>query len=258
MSDFILALSQKSLSRTENFVPECLTVATFFQSIDQDFNNVAYLFNKYSDAGLCSNISKNNLKQYIITDSTRIQHVNLYLLNNNSDDNITTEFIPTKDVSNEYFENYAETLNDMANKIVKKIEEDKYDLFIINIPALYHACLNSSFAQSCRMLKLIDKLLKKISAIIFKLNGALIITSINNSKLIESKNNTFFHPFIFAMEDLAKTRVTNSSFQNQIMTSLLKRKQSIEDLCPTIYDIFNLKVEDKDYSKTLLDKHILY
>lgn len=258
ISRLILSLSQGESPVHGSLPPKCLTIATLFESIDQSFNKVIRIFDQDISISFSKLLSDNNINQYYISDSSRINHFNKYLLDNNQANNLECEFVTTDDVGDKYFDEYKNTLNQFFNKINLNISSNKYDFILIDIPAVYYSSNGHSFSLTIKLIKLIDNFIKKLYPIIFEKNGVLLLTSLNNSKQIGSKNSRYYTPFVFAMNDIKRQSTSNSTFQNQLMMNLLKKSYSVTDIFPTILDLFGIDLPSNINGKTLIDKKILY
>ena len=248
MRELISALSQKSFKEFEHKKYENLFVATMTE-YDKTFKNVNVIFKPIEIKNCLSQVlSKNNLKQYRIAETTKYAHITFFF-----NGRIEKPFCGENRVLIESYniQNFAKVpkmrAKEITEKAIKAIKSRLYDFVLINLSNADMIGHTGNFKATCKAIKYIDKCAYKIAKATLCVDGEAIITADhgNAEQMIKDNKELTSHtanPVIFIL-------VTK---KNKYVK--LKSNGKLANVSPTILELLKIKKPKEMTESSLIVK----
>jgi 2,3-bisphosphoglycerate-independent phosphoglycerate mutase len=207
--------------------------------------------------GLGETLSKHNRKQLRIAETEKYAHVT-YFFNGGEEEPYEGEerlLVPSPDV--ERFDEKPEMSSyELTDKVIEKINEDKFDLVVINYAAADMVAHTGNAEAAKLSAKAIDKCLNRLIKTVILKDGCLFITAdhgnieiMRNSHTgeIDTKHNTSPIPFWFVTPNNHRERDEVEIIRNQTEIQGL-----MSDIAPTILDVMGIIKPDEMQGESLL------
>jgi len=207
-------------------------------------------------------LAHHNLKQIKITETERLAALT-YFFNGHGENRLSKE--EWSIVSSEAGDHSIKpvlALNRISREVVKAINLEKYNFLTVSIPTLDLVATSGDFEAVKKVLKTIDKNLRKIVETVLDKKGVLIISSsCGNAESMKSMTTELVDknitdnpvPVVIVGEDYkGKTIGLSEPLNNDL--SLLAPAGNLGDLAPTILDIMNIDKPVEMTGESLIDK----
>ncbi len=203
-------------------------------------------------------VADNDLKQLHIAETEKYAHVT-YFINGGAE----TKFNNEDDIliNSPKVENYAQkpemSAIEIKNTVLKKINEDIYDLIIINFANSDMVGHTGDMKAAIKAVETVDKCLGEISTAVLEKNGVMVVTSdhgnaeelINpNSGEIIKEHSTNPVPILV----LGKNFQNIDSGEGNVDLSVLTPSGVLADIAPTVLKIMSLEKPDEMTGQSLV------
>jgi len=241
--------------------PKILNVASIFNPLDQDLEQLQVLFKREAANTLAQALFSANIDQLYLSDSSRIATVNRYLKGSieGGGGSIKELFAPILRNSNPAY--YDQVLDLILQQLVYYLENNKARFITILIPVLSSPNV-ISFAQTAAVIKLLDKFLPKLEEIVLKHNGALVLTSDHAGTEKMSERNEFENinsktnnpvPFILTIPGyMGYEKATKGIVSHRMFYDMIKKSHSVADFAPTILELAGAEASPQMTGKSFL------
>lgn len=208
-----------------------------FTKYDNTFKNTIIAFEKdYLNENLSQVISKNNLKQFKITETTKYAHVT-YFLNGGiekayeGEDRFLIETIKT-----EKFDEFPQMrAREITEKAIEEIATKKYNLMVLNYSNCDMIGHTGNLQAAIETVKVLNEEVKKLVDTILSINGIAIITADhgNAEEMIDANNNI--------LTDHTTNKVPFAIIGNNVSNITLQKNGVLGNIAPTILDLLGVE-----------------
>ncbi len=192
-------------------------------------------------------ISQHNLKQLKLAETEKFALVSNFF--NNSEQQLlgeTYDLVPSPVKEAEL--DVAMATTEVVKHLAKALKSQAHDFILISLANIDSISHTGNFAATIKAIEFIDKALKRISALVLRQHGTLLITSSHGyaeevfdlqTDIVNKENSDNPVPFIVVGEAYAgKTIGLAEAPANDL--SLLEPIGSLVDIAPTILALMNL------------------
>ncbi len=207
--------------------------------------------------GLGEVLSNHNFKQLRIAETEKYAHVT-YFFNGGKEEPYPGEdriLIPSPAVD-KFDETPAMSSYELTDKVVEKINEQKYDVIVINYAAADMVAHTGNEEAAKLAAKAIDECLNKLIRTVLIQGGCLLITAdhgnieiMRNSHTgeIDTKHNTSPIPLWYVTPDNHRERT-----EEEIVRGQTEIQGLMSDIAPTVLDIMEIRTPEEMQGESLL------
>jgi len=205
-------------------------------------------------------LSSQNIKQIYLSDSYRALEVKS-LLEGSGADNYEPDqfFIPALNLP-EYCKNPKPVILETFKLAANSLSKD-YNFIFVDFPSIDVITNNGNFNQAINAAKIIDFYLPVLVKKVLEANGKLIITSNygNAEKMVHRSEYELLNrrtgnpvPFILISNE-SKNTAPKTSLENELIYDIIRKKNNLLDIAPTILGLMNLPIPNEMTGKCLID-----
>jgi len=206
-----------------------------FIQYDDDFNEVNVIFKEDSAENCLSDVlSKNNLTQLRISETTKFAHVTYFfnLLKETPFKNENRIIIKSDEI--EVFADKPKMkAGEITDRVIEETNKNKYDFILINYPNCDMVGHSGNLNATITAVEFLDKCLEKLCENLKRKGYTILITAdhgnadimINEDGSVCTTHTTSDAPFIIIDKEIYK----------------LRDDGKLADVSPTILDLFNIK-----------------
>ncbi|MDO8495972.1 MAG: 2,3-bisphosphoglycerate-independent phosphoglycerate mutase [bacterium] len=219
-----------------------------------DSLNVAFPISTIKN-GLAEILNQNNKKQFHIAETEKYAHVTYFFncLNNEPYPGETDVFIES---NREFLENPEMRTPEITEKVIKSINENSYDFYLINFANTDVLSHSGSFEITIKGVEAVDKAIGKLMQTVLGKDGTMIITSDHgNSEAMlykssgesETKHDDNPVPFYLIGKEFERRR------SDADIESIMKQPSGLlADVAPTILELMNIEKPTEMTGESLL------
>ena len=244
------AMSEKEFSGFERKTGFIDPTYVCFTQYDASFTNVNVAFKPQRlDNTLGEYLSKKGLRQLRIAETEKYAHVTFFFNggveapNANEDrELIASPKVATYDLQPEM------SAYTVTEKVLEKLDEDKYDVVILNFANCDMVGHTGIFDAAVKAVKTVDECVKKVVDKILSKGGNAIITADhgNADKMVDDDGK----PFTAHTTNLVPLIVVGEEFKSK----KLRDGGILADVAPTLLDMMGVEVPGEMTGKTLIIK----
>ena len=259
----LLALATGNGSGGRVDLPKILKVASLFNPLDQDLEQLEVIFKREASETLTQGLFSSNIDQLFLSDSSRISTVNKYMKGriDGGGGSVKELFAPIYRNSNPAL--YDQVLDLIFKQLQYHLSQGKTRFITILIPVLSSPNI-VNFAQTAAIIKLIDTFLPKLEEEVVKYNGALIITSDhggtekmserNDFELLNDKTNNPV-PFILTIPGYTGVEKDKRGVAgSRMFYDMIKKSHFVRDFAPTLLELAGASVPDSMTGRSFLSE----
>ena len=264
ISKFILSLVQSSAPFRGCEVPKFLDVVTMLGLSEIENKNIKVAFRRRINDGISEYLQNNGLSQYVISDSSRIGAIrDIYLEPHHRNSGlIKTAIIPASLSLSEYFSNYEQTLDALAHELSAQSGESAPDFILMMLPSIARAARHGAVKDIIGQIKLIDSYIPKLLSLAKSQSYDVMVASSHGLSANLSQAGALrqnLAPFFFAGSQKEVLAVqTQRDFHSSLMYDILKKKNDLIDIAPSLLEWFNIlkpeSMKGKSFLKELISK----
>lgn len=262
-SKLVLFLITGSGSSSRLRLPKFLKIASFFNPLDQDLDQLEVLFQRDATESLAQSLFSANIDQLFLSDTSRVSTINKHLKGQitGGGGNIKELYVPVIQGSNPAY--YNQVLDLMLKQISIYLGQKKTRFITLLIPVLSMPNI-TTFAQTVGIIKMLDSFLPKLETEVMNNNGVLILTSDHGGtekmserdifETINSKTNNPV-PLIFSVPGYKICKEDKKeTVPNRMLYDMIKKSHFVGDLAPTILELFHIPVPPIITGKSFLSE----
>lgn len=224
-------------------------ILSSFTRYDATFKKPYVAFEKdYVKENLSEVISKNGLKQFKITETTKYAHVT-YFLNGGIEEAYPNEdrfLIETLKV--ERFDQVPKMrAEEITQKAIELIKTNKYNFMVLNYSNCDMVGHTGNLNAAVEAVKVIDREIKKLVDAILSINGVAIITADhgNAEEMLDKNNNV--------LTDHTTNKVPFAIVGKNVSHLTLKQKGGVlSDIAPTVLHLLGIEKPKSFENKSLI------
>lgn len=205
--------------------------------------------------GLAEILNQNNKKQLHIAETEKYAHVTYFFncLNNEPYTGETDVFIES---NREFLENPEMRTPEITEKVIKSINKNSYDFYLINLANTDILSHSGSFETTIKGVEAIDKAIGQLIELVLEKNGIIIITSdhgnaeamlYKSSGESETKHDDNPVPFYLVAKEFEGRRS-----DDDIELTMKQSSGLLSDLAPTILELMGIEKPAEMTGESLL------
>lgn len=207
-----------------------------FTKYDNAFKNTIVAFQKdYINENLSQVVSKNKLKQFKITETTKYAHVTYFLNGKIEQAYDGEERFLIETIKTDKFDNYPQMrAREITQKAIEEIKSKKYNLMVLNYSNCDMIGHTGNLQAAIETVKVLDEEVKKLVEEILSINGIAIITADhgNAEEMIDKNNNI--------LTDHTTNKVPFVIVGNNVKDIVLEKNGVLGNIAPTILDLLGI------------------
>jgi 2,3-bisphosphoglycerate-independent phosphoglycerate mutase len=244
--------------RNDFSAPKFLSVLTFFDYVMPRDSHLRTILAKPFYEYLPAILERNNISQVYISDSNRLLELKSLLCKDGSEQNIEQTFYPAPSVD-QYMKDPKPAILEIFKHSANAAGSGQRFIFA-HIPALDVIAATGNFNQAVVATRIIDEYLSILAKKILSLDGKLIITGTygNAEKMVhrneyELLNHRTLSPTPFLLiSNQTKAETRSVSIENEAMYDIIRKKNNLIDIAPTILGLLNLPVPNSMTGRNLV------
>lgn len=205
--------------------------------------------------GLAEVLEQNKKKQFHIAETEKYAHVTYFFncLNNEPYSGETDVFIES---NREFIENPEMRTPEITEKVIKSINENSYDFYIINLSNTDILSHSGNFDATVKGVEAIDSAIGKLLKTIIEKDGIMIITAdhgnaesmlYKSSGESETKHDDNPVPFYLIGKEFKRPRSND-----EIETTMKQSSGLLADVAPTIIELMGIEKPAEMIGESLL------
>ncbi len=257
ISNLISALMSRG-GRNDFSAPKFLSVLTFFDYVLPREPHLRTILSRqfYEDIPLI--LDRNKISQIYISDSNRLLELKSLLNKGVGEEKIEQAFYPVA-APDEYYKDPKPAILEIFKHTANGAGSGHRFTFA-HIPALDVIASNGNFNQAIVATRIIDDYLVILAKKILSLDGKLIITSSygNAEKMVhrngyELLNHRTLSPTPFLLiSNQTEAKTMPASIENEAMYDIIRKKNNLIDIAPTVLGLLNLPIPNSMTGKNLV------